>query len=114
MLADLNQEIIATTDDEFQVCDCVNVVVRPEKIKIQDVEIPSDHEKTINRLSGELLEITYHGGVSTLSVGFKNKNLKPLIISQLNNQDQTKDGYPIGSHVEVCWRLDAATLVADS
>ena len=114
MLVDLNQEIIATTDDELQVSDCVYVVVRPEKIKIQDVEKPSDHEKTINRVSGELLEIIYHGGISTLRVGFKNKNLKPLIISQLNNQDQTKDGYRIGSHVEVCWRLDAATLVADS
>ena len=114
MLADLNQEIIATSDDEFQLSDCVYVVIRPEKIKIQDGESPSNDEKTINRVSGELLEIIYHGSVSTLRVGFENKNLKPLIISQLNYQDQTKEGYRIGSHIEVCWRLDAATLVFDS
>ena len=114
MLADLNQEIIAFSYENFKVSDRVQVIIRPEKLAFQDTELPSNHEKTINRVSGELLEITYHGGVSTLRVGFKNKNLKPLIISQLNNQDQTKDGYRIGSHVEVCWRLDAATLVADS
>ena len=114
MLADLNQEIIAFSYENFKVSDCVQVIIRPEKLAFQDTELSSNHEKTINRVSGELLEITYHGGVSTLRVGFKNKNLKPLIISQLNNQDQTKDGYRIGSHVEVCWRLDAATLVADS
>ena len=114
MLADLNQEIIAFSYENFKVSDRVQVIIRPEKLAFQDAELPSNHEKTINRVSGELLEITYHGGVSTLRVGFKNKNLKPLIISRLNNQDQTKDGYRIGSHVEVCWRLDAATLVADS
>lgn len=114
MLADLNQEIIAFSHENLKVSDRVQVIIRPEKLAFQDAEVPSNHEKTINRVSGELLEITYHGGVSTLRVGFKNKNLKPLIISQLNNQDQTKDGYRIGSHVEVCWRLDAATLVADS
>ena len=114
MLADFNQEIIAFSYKNFKVSDNVQVIIRPEKLTFQDIELPSNHEKTINRVSGELLEILYHGNVSTLRVGFKNKNLKPLIISQLNNQDQTKDGYRIGSNVEVCWRLDAATLVFDS
>jgi len=111
MLADLNQEIVAFSYENFKVSDDVQVIIRPEKLTFQDIELPSNHEKTINRLNGELLEIVYHGGVSTFRVGFKNKNLKPLIISQLNNHDQTKDGYRIGSNVEVCWRLDAATLV---
>lgn len=114
MLADLNQEIIAFSYENFKVSDRVQVIIRPEKLTFQDIERPSNHEKTINCVSGELLEILYHGGVSTLRVGFKNKNLKPLIISQLNKHGQTKDGYRIGSHVEVCWRLDAATLVFDS
>ena len=113
-LADFNQEIIAISRDNFKVSERVQVIIRPEKIRFQDIQIPNNHEKTINRISGELLEIIYHGGVSTFRVGFKNKNLKPLIISQLNDDQQTKDGYRIGSHVEVCWRLDAATLVADS
>ena len=114
MLADFNQEIIAFSYENFKVSDRVQVIIRPEKLTFQDIERPSNHEKTINCVSGELLEILYHGGVSTLRVGFKNKNLKPLIISQLNKHGQTKDGYRIGSHVEVCWRLDAATLVFDS
>ena len=110
-LADFNQEIIAISCDNFKVSERVQVIIRPEKIRVQDIQIPSNHEKIINRISGELLEIIYHGGFSTFRVGFKNKNLKPLIICQLNHDEQTKDGYRIGSHVEVCWRLDAATLV---
>ena len=46
------------------VSDRVQVIIRPEKLAFQDAEFPSNHEKTINRVSGELLEITYHGGVS--------------------------------------------------
>ena len=56
MLADLNQEIIAFSYENFKVSDRVQVIIRPEKLAFQDTELPSNHEKTINRVSGELLK----------------------------------------------------------
>ena len=76
------------------------------------VNIADDNKENVNCVRGNLLEIIYQGGVSTFRVGIADKNVEPLVISQLNDAQQTKAKYRIGSNVKVCWRVDAATLIS--
>ena len=111
MLTDINQEIISTANNNFRVKDSVQAIIRPEKMKLQDINIADDNKENVNCVRGSLLEIIYHGGVSTFRVRITGKNAEPLVISQLNDMHQTKAKYRIGSNVKVCWRVDAATLI---
>ena len=111
MLTDINQEIISTANNNFRVKDSVQAIIRPEKMKLQDINIADDNKENVNCVRGSLLEIIYHGGVSTFRVRITGKNAEPLVISQLNDVQQTKAKYRIGSNVKVCWRVDAATLI---
>ena len=52
MLTDINQEIISTANNSFRVKDSVQAIIRPEKMKLQDINIADDNKENVNCVRG--------------------------------------------------------------
>ena len=85
-------------NNEFNVGDKVNIVVRPENVKISKVE------KKINCLNGKIYEMIYDGAFTKILIRSNRKTIKAIV----SGNDRL---YNIGDEIYFYWTTDDAIVL---
>lgn len=95
-----NQKEINILTDIYDVDDEINIVVRPENIKI------SKTEKKENCFPGKITELIYDGAFTKLLIKSDKKTIKAL----LSGNDKL---YNIGDEIYLYWTIEDAIIIGD-
>lgn len=89
---------IVTIYDDFEVDDKINLVIRPEDIRLTKTE------KDVNCLKGEIIDLIYDGAFTKVSVKVDNVTIKTMIIG-------TNKYYKKGDEAYIWWKMEDVTIL---